>query len=178
MNDIMILNNFDQQINEYEQILNNYLKLNKINMDDYVELNNTNILNIKKVINIIKDFDKDFLLIFNNRYENLIKYIDNKIIFKNKILYTRLIKKSNLTYTEDQQSGLNQIIRFLTDDTQKIFGLFGYAGTGKTTTIIDFIINSIELKYINSIVFTAPTNKALNVIKNKICDQIKYLLFK
>jgi hypothetical protein len=37
-------------------------------------------------------------------------------------------------------------------------------------------MNCIELKYINSLCFTAPTNKALNVIKTKVSDRIKYLL--
>ena len=106
----------------------------------------------------------------------MIKLKDDDIVFKNKIVFNRLIKKSNITYTEDQKNSINDMIRFITTPQEKLFGLFGYAGTGKTTTIIDFLMNCLELKYINSLVFTAPTNKALNVIKTKVSDRIKYLL--
>ena len=165
-------------MDKYEMLLTRYLKDNKISMDEYVQLNNTNIINIKTVSDLINSHDIELKDSFNEKYNSLIKYKDSNIIFKNKVILNRLIKKSNLTYTTDQSEGIDNIVRFLTDPTKKLFGLFGYAGTGKTTTIIDFIINSIELKYINSVVFTAPTNKALNVIKNKICDKMKYLLHK
>jgi ABC-type Na+ transport system ATPase subunit NatA len=158
-----------------DKILIECLKGNKITMDDYTEINNSNIINIRKHINLvnsIQEIKKDFY----DKYKDLLKYKDNHIIFKNKILYNRLIKKSNLTYTQDQQNAINDIVRFLTEPDKKIYGLFGYAGTGKTTTLIDFIMNAIELKYINSVIFTAPTNKALNVIKTKISDKIKYLM--
>jgi len=172
-------------MDDFDKYLLNCVKLNTLSLDNYTQLNNTNLLNIKKSIDILKNYNNDIHLktLFNERYNQLIKYDPNEsicdnIIFKNKIILKRLLKQSNLTYTNDQQNALDNVIRFLTDEQQKIFGLFGYAGTGKTTTIIDFIINSIELKYINSVVFSAPTNKALNVIKTKISDQIKFLLHK
>ena len=163
-------------MDDYETLLVEYLKDGKISMDNYVQLNNTNLLNIKDNLFIINKFDSSIKNGFNKRYTEMIKLKDDDIVFKNKIVFNRLIKKSNLTYTEDQKNSINDMIRFITTPQEKLFGLFGYAGTGKTTTIIDFLMNCLELKYINSLVFTAPTNKALNVIKTKVSDRIKYLL--
>lgn len=163
-------------MDEYETLLVKYLKEGKISMDNYVQLNNTNLLNIKNNLEIVNKFDSSIKEGFDKRYSEMIKLKDNEIVFKNKIVFNRLIKKSNLTYTEDQKNSIDNMIRFITNPEEKLFGLFGYAGTGKTTTIIDFLMNCLELKYINSLVFTAPTNKALNVIKTKVSDKIKYLL--
>ncbi len=164
-------------MDDYEKLLVEYLKDGKISMDNYVQLNNINLLNIKDNLQIVNNFDNLFKTNFNKRYSEMIKFTDNSdIVFKNKIIFNRLIKKSNLTYTEDQKNSIDNMIRFISNPQEKLFGLFGYAGTGKTTTIIDFLMNCLELKYINSLVFTAPTNKALNVIKTKVSDRIKYLL--
>lgn len=169
------------------------VKSGEITMDEYSQLNNCNLMNIQQCINILTKLTKltttlskltnsvnlnNLSSSFYNNHKDLLKYKDDKLIFKNKIVLDRIIKKSNLNYTEDQQNAINNMIRFFTNPTEKYFGLFGYAGTGKTTTIIDFLMNCIELKYINSLIFTAPTNKALNVIKTKISDRIKYLLNK
>jgi hypothetical protein len=163
-------------MDQYETLLVEYLKEGKITMDNYVHLNNTNLLNIKDNLLLVNKFDNSIKDGFNKRYSEMIKLKDNEIVFKNKIIFNRLIKKSNLTYTEDQKNSIDNMIRFISNSNDKLFGLFGYAGTGKTTTIIDFLMNCLELKYINSLVFTAPTNKALNVIKTKVSDKIKYLL--
>ena len=58
----------------------------------------------------------------------------------------------------------------------KIFGLYGYAGTGKTTLIINFIIKLLNIKAINSVLITAPTNKALNVLKNKFSEYLYHFI--
>lgn len=56
---------------------------------------------------------------------------------------------------------------FLSDHTERMFGLYGYAGTGKTSTITEWIHFLIDNNYIKSIAFTAPTNKAVNICKSK-----------
>jgi len=162
---------------EFDNYLIGLIKDNVINTDEYMQLKYCNLLNIKNNLSLISS--KNNLSLkdnFKSIYKNFIKEKDNQIIFKNKIILNRLIKKSNLIYTKDQTDSINQMIQFFSDKEEKFFGLFGYAGTGKTTTIIDFLMNCIEMKYINSIIFTAPTNKALNVIKTKISDRIKHLL--
>ncbi len=40
-----------------------------------------------------------------------------------------------ITLTDSQQAALNNIITFLESDTQRVFILKGYAGTGKTTMV-------------------------------------------
>lgn len=162
---------------EYDKFLINLIKKNIIKMDEYTSLKNCNLLNIKQNLDLIEQKNNKLLIEnFKLIYKNFIKEKDSELKFKNKIILNRLIKKSNLTYTSDQTDGINQLIKFISDNDEKFFGLFGYAGTGKTTTIIDFLMNCIEMGYIHSIVFTAPTNKALNVMKTKVSERIKYLL--
>ena len=148
-----------------------YVRDNKINMDQYVNITNINIFNIKTVCEYINNFDDTFKKIFYDTNKNIIKYKDNKIIFKNKILLNKLIeitKDKEFKFTKNQCEIIDKLIRFLSDSEQKYFGLYGYAGTGKTTSLVMFITYLLELKYIKSIIFTSPTNKALNVIKNNL----------
>lgn len=166
-------------IDDYDRLLLNKIKSGIISLDEYVELKNCSLLNIKKNIELLnKKNDIEMKNIFIDRYNNIIKCKDKDIIYKNKIILNRLLKKSNIEYTDDQKNAIHEMIKFITNDIDKYFGLFGFAGTGKTTVIIDFLMNCIEMKYINTLVFTASTNKALNVIKTKISDKIKYLLDK
>ena len=172
-----------QNINEYNKICINYLRDNKIDMNQYTNLINVDIFNIKNICDYINNFDEIFKETFYNKYKNIIKYKDNKIIFKNKILLNKLINITNTSeigfkFTKNQIEIIDELIRFLTDINQKQYGLFGYAGTGKTTTLVMFITYLLELKYIKSIIFTSPTNKALNVIKNKFINSLHYLLNK
>lgn len=168
-----------KNIDDYDRLLLNKIKLGILSLDEYNELKNCSLLNIKKNIELLnKKNDIDINNIFIDRFNNIIKYKDKDIIFKNKIILNRLLKKSNIEYTGDQKNAIHEIIKFISNNKNKYFGLFGFAGTGKTTVIIDFLINCIEMKYINTLVFTASTNKALNVIKTKISDRIKYLLDK
>ncbi len=164
-------------MDEYEKLLIEYVRDNKITMEQHTQLNNCNLLNIKENIGYLRNIKSGRLdTLFCGKYKDFIKLKEGDIIFKNKIIFTRLLKKSNLQYTTDQEAAINQMIKFITEPDEIFFGLFGYAGTGKTTTIIDFLMNCIEMKYINTLIFTAPTNKALNVIKTKISDRIRYLI--
>jgi hypothetical protein len=155
-----------------------YLRDGKITMDQYVDINNLNIFNVKKVSDYINTFEHHFKDMFYDKYKNILKYKDNTIIFKNKIILNRLtnIKHENFTFTKNQLEIINELIRFLSDPTQKYYGLYGFAGTGKTTSLVMFITFMIQMNYIKSVVFTSPTNKALNVIKNKFINSLYYLL--
>jgi len=158
-----------------------YLRDNKINMSQYTNLLNVDIFNIKHICSYINNFDNNFKNIFYRQHNNFLKYKDNKLIFKNKIILQKIIDLSisnKFNFTKNQIDSIDEIIRFMTDESQKYYGLFGYAGTGKTTLIVLLMTYMLELKYIKSIIFTSPTNKALNVIKNKFINSLRYLLGK
>jgi hypothetical protein len=163
---------------ELDKLCIEYLRDGKITMDQYVDINNVNIFNVKKVTDYLNNFDKKLKEIFYDKYKNIIKYKDDKIIFKNKILLNRIlnIKHDNFNFTKNQLQVIDELIRFLSDVEQKYFGLYGYAGTGKTTSLVMFITFMLQMNYIKSVVFTSPTNKALNVIKNKFINSLYYLL--
>ena len=166
----------------YNKLCVNYLRDNKIDMSQYTDLTNVDIFNIKKVCTYINNFDDKFKNEFHEQYKDIVKYKDEKIIFKNKILLNRIKDLSNnmhkFTFTKNQNEIIDELIRFLSDETQQYYGLFGYAGTGKTTSLVMFITYILELRYVKSVIFTSPTNKALNVIKNKFINSLHYLLDK
>jgi tRNA A37 threonylcarbamoyladenosine biosynthesis protein TsaE len=102
---------------------------------------------------------------------------DGKLIGEHTSLAAKLIKekRNTILFTSDQKRGIKKICKFLPDYTQKIFGLYGYAGTGKTTTIVEIITYLLKHNVIKSVVFTAPTNKAVSVIKAKFRMYLKEL---
>ena len=154
----------------------NLIKLNKISMNEYKNLMKLDLLNIKNYIDVINRLNTDTQTLLFNKYNYLLKYKDNNLIFKNKIIVNRILNSSTLEFTENQKLSINNIIRYITNPSEKLYGLFGYAGTGKTTIITELIYILLKLNYINSVVFTAPTNKALNIIKNKFSFYINKLL--
>lgn len=167
----------EDDAHKYDKFLLELVRDSVITTTEYVELKNCTLLNIKANMELLKTKQINILdILFYNVYKDFIKKKDDKLVFKNKIIFNRIIKKSNLTYTTGQLEAIEQLIKFMTNPEETYYGLYGYAGTGKTTTIIDFLINCIEMKYINSLIFTAPTNKALNVIKTKVSNRIKYLM--
>lgn len=131
----------------------------------------TSIINIKwfeEIINKINDIELTkmitsiFAKIFEISQENKLKIKNNNLI--------ELIqedRKETIIFTDDQKKAINLIVDYLPNHNLKTFGLYGYAGTGKTTTIVEIVYFLFKNKLINSVVLTAPTNKALNVIKSK-----------
>ena len=67
---------------------------------------------------------------------------------------------------------------FVVDHKQSTMGLSWICGTGKTTTVVEFVSYMLLNKYLHNIAFTAPTNKALNVIKNKFKPHLKNIVEK
>ena len=61
------------------------------------------------------------------------------------------------------------------NDTLRTFGLYGFSGTGKTTTIVEIVSNLLKTRLIKSVAFSAPTNKAVNVMKTKFEKYIREL---
>lgn len=88
----------------------------------------------------------------------------------------QLYNQDTIVFTEDQISAIKNICHFLYDSNMKTFGLYGFAGTGKTTIITKLIHYLLSRNYIKTVVFSAPTNKAVNVIKSKFKNDLSNLI--
>lgn len=73
----------------------------------------------------------------------------------------------NIKLTKDQSKGLELLQNFINSKSSGYFLLKGFAGTGKSTLINEFINWYISNKsnYYDDLVITAPTNKAVKVLK-------------
>jgi hypothetical protein len=124
--------------------------------------------NSSKFINLINKINNDKLsLIVVELIPKFFMLKDNKII--NNSLTKDLVvnKKDVITFTQEQRKSINAMLDVIRDEDKNTYGLFGYAGTGKTTILVEFISYLLEQRLIHSVVFTAPTNKAVSVIKSK-----------
>lgn len=70
----------------------------------------------------------------------------------------------NFTYTNDQMRLERSLQDFMAQDEENEFTIKGYAGTGKTTVVVDIFAPYIGGK--KEVVFSAPTNKAAKVIRD------------
>lgn len=68
---------------------------------------------------------------------------------------------SEIIWTKDQKNALNVFSKFIHSNEPYMI-LSGYAGTGKTT-----LVNEILANYLGDVVITAPTHKALSVLRSK-----------
>lgn len=78
---------------------------------------------------------------------------------------------------EGQKSALLLMLRFIEEIDMNMFVLKGYAGTGKSFLINRFLREAIKTRNSSRIVITAPTNKAVKVLKKGADSQlnIRYL---
>lgn len=89
--------------------------------------------------------------------------------------------KNKCALNTKQQLCLEKINQFISQDTDKSFYLFGYAGTGKTFLIGKIIYDLLFTNRMDHIFVCAPTHQALNVIESylrsnlTIKDQTDYL---
>lgn len=74
-----------------------------------------------------------------------------------------LISSFELELTTDQQRAITKLWQFI-HSTNHFFLLAGYAGTGKSTIVFAVIKELVRLG--KRIVITAPTNKAVEVVRN------------
>jgi len=109
----------------------------------------------------------------NNSYLTM---IESQLVFNDKRIIKKL-KSSDFELTSDQSIVLDLIGKFILS-SNKIFGLYGYAGTGKTTMITQIVTNLIKNGYLKKIAIVAPTNKALSVLKSKFASEIKKIINK
>jgi len=139
----------------------------------------------KKNIMINSDWFTELILKITISYDGA---IDIKqlvsVIFDNKISHNMEFdvdkmtkefveeKKNKFGPTNDQKKGVTCLCKFLKDHTRSMFGMYGYAGTGKTTTITEILHFLLHTKNIKSVAFTAPTNKAVNICKSKFRSHV------
>lgn len=125
----------------------------------------------KELVNLLDIPDPSMKKKFNN--------LSNELFGNLKLDIKRMVKFYGdfFVLTDKQQIAMEKLMEFMTSDSP-VFGLYGYAGTGKTTTIVRFMQYLIYDNLVRSIALVAPTNKAVNVIKSKFSDGIHFLLKK
>lgn len=72
-----------------------------------------------------------------------------------------------IIYNPKQQMAFQLFEDFLHND-EKIFGLFGYAGAGKTFIAAKMIEIALERNWVDSVIVCTPTHKALDVIESYV----------
>ncbi|HEY9653405.1 MAG TPA: AAA family ATPase [Coleofasciculaceae cyanobacterium] len=78
------------------------------------------------------------------------------------------LAQTKFQLTSQQNQALQEILQFL-QSSKRIFGLFGYAGTGKST-----LVNLVAGQLVSTgkrVVFTAPTNKAVGVLRRMAAEK-------
>lgn len=132
-----------------------------------------------KIINKIVEKNSSIIQDVLNKFGEYVILNDNK--FKS-ITSVELLKKfkknKNIKYSIDQRLGAKSLFNFLLSDIKKCFGLYGFAGTGKTTLIVQLVDFLLNKNLVKSVAFTAPTNKAVNIMKSKFRNQLKLLIEK
>jgi hypothetical protein len=179
----IIIPNKIKKNDEYNILINNLLSKKKIDPIQHNFLlefykKKGSLTKINKFINIMNNIifkDKNLILIKKIFSQFSLKISNKKLLFKIKYIINSSINDNNINYTENQKSALKKLLKFLYN-TEQTYSLNGYAGTGKTTLIVELAYFLIDNSYINSIAFTAPTNKAVNIIKAKFSNKIKQLI--
>lgn len=168
---------------DYINLLQVYIKNNNINLLEYKFLidsfqnDNISIVNIQIYLDLINKInDKKILDIVLQKFNDKL-IINQNILELRQDFVVKMIedRKKYITFTKDQISALHKLFTFFPNNKEKMYGLYGYAGTGKTTLLVELLIFMLKNKLIQSVAITAPTNKAVNVIKSKFRNYIKEL---
>lgn len=164
---------------EYSHIISELKKEEKLDLLEYTYLNNYTkeqyLTNLDWLIELLnKNLDIQQKNKVKESYANLLSLEDNNLIL-NKDVYNNMIHNNFIEFSKNQKKAIKRLLSFICDYNQKTFGLYGYAGTGKTTTLVEFVAYLLENKYIKSVALTAPTNKAVNIIKSKFRHHLKRL---
>ena len=160
--------------NEFLNIISELKKDEKIDNHQFNDLVNflkePTILNIKYILDILEKVEDKSKL--EKIFPKLLK-VKDKLVF-NWDIYKNLLENNLMKFSNNQTEALKNLINFLIGN-QRTFGLYGYAGTGKTTTLVEFVAYLLENKLIRSVALSAPTNKAVNIIKSKFRNHLKRL---
>ena len=122
-------------------------------------------------INLENSIKEEFNEIIKTIFPHMIEFKPENIV--NDI---QIYNQNIITFTKDQIEGIRGMCNFIYNPEKRIYSLYGYAGTGKTTVITKLIHFLFYKNYINSIVFSAPTNKAVNVLKSKFRSDLDDLM--
>jgi uncharacterized protein (UPF0297 family) len=117
----------------------------------------------------------EFKITVSKTFSKMFKYKNNELNMNRNVKYY-LTRLETIDLTVEQKKAMQTLYDFLVDYHQNTFGLYGYAGSGKTTTVVEFVSYMASNKYLNSIAFAAPTNKAVNVIKSKFKSHLKKII--
>lgn len=176
-NDNIVVNPIvKSHIKTYMEYINMFGRKNKLSLEERVFMLNYaqkggSLINVSLFNEIVQklnlDGDTKFTDLCNIMFEKFMNYDLTKI--KNDLISS----VDYIEFTKDQNDGMTQMLNFLSDKNRKIFGLYGYAGTGKTTTMVELISFLIIHGYIKSIALSAPTNKAVNIMKSKMRTNLK-----
>lgn len=139
---------------------------------------------IMKNNNIKNNIKESFMLICKNNFGHIFDLFGSENLHdvnKSSLCIDEIIDgiksyEKSINFTQDQLNGIKNICYFLYNPEIKTYGLYGYAGTGKTTLITKLIHYLVLKNFINSVVFAAPTNKAVNIIKSKFRNDIDSLV--
>lgn len=156
------MNKSDEKLRKNVEILINKEIINEFQYKyllDFMDRGGTliNVFIINDILILENEYIEKFRLYFMSVYGKIYEIIKNKLVIE-----------LNFELTDNQKEAINDIYNFICSDKMNIYGLFGYAGTGKTTLITELIYYLIKNGYINTVIFSAPTNKALNIMKSKI----------
>lgn len=140
--------------------------------NDIEKLHSTISMRVKKVYLITKFKD-----ICADMFGHYLKFDKKNGVFRiNKSIRYRMTRVDTINFTSQQKTSLWKMYDFLIDPNANTFCFQGFAGTGKTTTIVELVSYLIRNSYIKSVAFTAPTNKAVNVIKNKFRPHLRRIV--
>lgn len=112
-----------------------------------------------ELISIIGKINSSYESFFNIQFMN-------EIVKEEKDYYDSVVSSTETKFIKDQKFAFHDLLDF-SRNGENIYYLLGYAGTGKTTTIVTFLSFLLENGYTHKIAFTAPTNQAVDVLKNK-----------
>jgi Mimiviridae putative DNA helicase len=166
-----IKNSIDQIESIIEEVMGDELQ-NVMTDTEITKLHATIALRVRKIglVNKFKGICADMF----SRY---LKFDKKNNLFRiNKSIRYKLSRVDTIQFTEEQKTSLWKMYDFMIDPSANTFCFQGYAGTGKTTTIVELVSYLIRNSYIKSVAFTAPTNKAVNVIKNKFRPHLRSLV--
>lgn len=163
---------------KYREHINNLVTKGNLNLLEYTYLlefgkDNGCITNVSWLVDIVNSLNNKITK--NIVKEAFPKYfkIKNEQLIINKNIKKGILNLESIELTKEQQKCGKKLIDFIINKDKHTFGLYGFAGTGKTTTSVEIINYLISNEFISSIVFTAPTNKAVNVIKSKFRPHLK-----
>jgi len=186
--------------NQYINTLAKLISENKMDILDYTFLLNFHkeggsIVNFKKFNDTLQKIDrsdkiddetkanihKTSTTLFKHLYDiinvnNTDADIINSINVEHIINEISKLNQEDISFTKDQVNAIGKICRFLYDGDTRVFGLYGLAGTGKTTLITKLIHYLMHNNFISSVAMSAPTNKAVNVIKSKFRNDLDSLV--